>query len=154
MVNQAFREHVTRVSFSLTLTRNQLATLRSVVLDYEDWKHRGSAYEPGFGAGSEERRLQRKHSREEFGITIPDAFIVGIRFLIHAGLAERTPEIVADEARLDQLKAEGKYAVRKYYGPANRPTEAGWHLVALLRIAGLIPEALANENRKRRSKAA
>lgn len=128
---RAFREYATRVSFNITVSRNQVATLRQIALDCEQYQC-GLSWD------------ERLDSRPEH---VP-MFIPGCRHLVAHGLVRRALAVLEDEARIAALKASGKYAVRKYTGPAHEPTDAGWHLVALLRIAGLIPTAIANQNRK------
>lgn len=67
---------------------------------------------------------------------------------------ENTPEWQADEDQCAQAKALGLRGYKKYWGPSLQFTPAGEHVIALLRIAGLIPQAAANANSKTKKKAA
>jgi hypothetical protein len=137
-----FKDYATRVSFSLALSRNQLHTLRCVVIDSELV---GASYDERSGAKgvlNDERR----------SLGFSDGWIVGQRSLISMGLIETTPEWEVEDKRLSEVDKSGGRALRKYWGPVHRLTPAGEHVVALLRIAGLIHPAVANSNAKKARK--
>lgn len=121
--NRAFRDYATRVSFSLNMSRNQVSTLRSMVLDIECAEQNG--YRPDNMPGTEDRK------RTYLQTGSPDQFVIGARWLQSAGLVKWT----------DPIAMNPKWSREPW-----ELTEAGKHVVALLRIAGLIPERVANTN--------
>jgi hypothetical protein len=141
--NKAFRDYATRVSFNMTLSRNQIFTLRVVMMDIE-------MQNATFDDRTRATYNMRKGQMEE---NLPDRYVCGIRALLAMGLVENDPRWAADEKQCDEAKARGERAIKKYWGPSCQITEAGEHIVALLRIAGLIAPAAVNQNRKGRRKA-
>jgi hypothetical protein len=134
--DKLFRDYATRVSFNLSLSRNQLHVLHCVVLDIE---LASAPYDQRSRAKQmlhEDRRLLGLH----------EGSIVGQRSLVAMGLIEQTPEWEAEDKRLNEVDKSGGRALREYWGPVHRLTLAGEHVVALLRIAGLIHPAVANSN--------
>lgn len=143
--NRAFREYATRVSFSLSMSRNQVAVLREIVLNLEA---AGVPFDQR--PGSVEAR-DRRRALYEIGVRVADNYIVGMRWLIATGLLFETPEHIAERVRVDAAKAAGDRAYFDYAIPHYKLTPAGEHIVGLLRCAGLIPECLPVSTRKRRA---
>lgn len=147
--NKAFRDYATRVSFNITLSRNQVATLRHVVFDIEN----ENRYD-GFDA-RHRARVEAQCDHRSMGLA--DMYVIGLRVLYANGLIEADPRFTAENERFDKAVAHyekhgGSRPLRKYWGPSNRLTAAGEHVVALLRIAGLIQMPASNTNaRKRRA---
>lgn len=150
---RAFRDYVTRVSFNLSMSRNQVATLRSIVLDMEAFdasipysqRHPGSDY----------RNTEIKEARAN-GFRVADMFIPGLRYLLATGIIVETPQWQKENAREDEFKAaHPTRTFRRNWGiPHYRLTPAGECVVGLLRIAGLIPMPAANVNRTKRRRSA
>lgn len=106
MTNAAFREYATRVSFNISLSRNQIYCLYCL----------------------SNQSTGKTELRRQFGLG-NDMFVPGAKWLGVNGLVKYT-------------KFEG--------GPSdhNFPwelTEAGRHVLGLLKIAGLIPEEIPAE---------
>lgn len=148
--NKAFRDYATRVSFNMTLSRNQIYALRSVMLDIElqelTWDQRTQAT----------TELRRKMNGSDRGNEFyHDNYVSGVRKLLAMGLVENDPRWEADQKQCDEAKARGGNGYKQYWGPSCQITEAGKHVIALLRLAGLIQPAAANANvgRKRKAKA-
>lgn len=143
--NRAFREYATRVSFNMTLSRNQIYALRCILLEIE---HQEMAFE-------KRRDIIRVVEIEHKAAGGYDNFIGGGRALARMGLVENDPRWVAENQRCDAITASGGHALRKYWGPSWQLTEAGRHVVALLQIAGLIhlPSNAANANKRERRRA-
>lgn len=137
--NRAFRDYATRISFNLSLSRNQLGHLAGVVSEIE-------AYEANSTIGWERRMDVREAACEASGGR-PNMFIVGRGSLARMGLIERDPRQIEDDRRKE---SEGPHRKSRYDGPVYRLTPAGAHVVALCRLAGLIAPAAANSNRKRK----
>lgn len=137
---RAFRDYATRVSFNLSLSRNQVGHLAGIVTEIENEQMHGKLE-------FNERTNRREDAVIEAGGR-PALFIVGRGSLVRMGLVEPDPRwVVAHESK-------EKGAFWKYNGPAYRLTPAGEHIVELLRIAGLIPKAALNNNIKKRRHAA
>lgn len=132
--NRAFRDYATRVSFNLTLSRNQIANLRHIVFDIENEE---LAYE------------QRRQAAEQANSESPPCFIVGNKALQSMGLIDHDPRWVAENERSDAAHKVGTRYFRKYWGPSWQVTPAGEHVVELLRMAGLIPQRAVNSNVRR-----
>ena len=107
--NKAFREYATRVSFNISLSRNQIWTL----------------YQISMGKVNQDR-----DGRIAFGIE-QDMFVPGAKWLEQHGLA-----IWTDPGKMNPAWKDFPWKV----------TDAGGHLLALLRIAGLIPIEATNNN--------
>lgn len=120
---QAFREYVTRVSFNLTMSRNQVAALRDIVIMIEH--------------GHEKRMDLRQYEREQFGYY--GNFVIGARWLGSHGLVKHT-----DPTTMQPPWSKCPWEL----------TEAGEHVVGLLRLAGLIPAKISNNNKQRKKKIA
>ena len=133
--NKAFRDYATRVSFNMSLSRNQIFVLRSVMLDIQ-------MQAKTFNERTDATRALRDEIR---GVGAPDYYVSGIRHLLSIGILENDPRWTADEKQCDEARANGLRAIKKYWGPSCRLTEAGLHVVALLRLAGLIEPAAAND---------
>lgn len=134
--DRAFRDYATRVSFSISLSRNQLAVLRQITLDIEGYE--GKPYAFGQGVGYVEATNQRETARS-MGMHVSDMFIPGTRFLIANGFLTHT----------DPTTMTPKWSRYPY-----ELTLAGEHLVAMLRIAHLVPQRAVNQNKKRKRRAA
>lgn len=141
--NRAFRDYATRISFNLSLSRNQLGHLAGVISEIE-------AYEANRALGWERRCDIRQAAVEAAGGN-PNMFIVGRGSLKRMGLIEDNPQRLEEERR---ALVNGRYRKDRYDGPNYRLTPAGVHVVELLRLAGLIAPAAANSNRKRKRRAA
>jgi hypothetical protein len=144
---RAFRDYVTRVSFNLSMTRNQIGCLREIVLNIEHppvYTATLGGIAPG--VGTVERHELRKYARTELGETIADNVIVGRRWLEGHGLIEPTKAWLAEGARLEALEKPGNRGLRDYSIQQYQLTEAGTHVVALLRLAGLLPLPAVNQN--------
>lgn len=132
--NRAFRDYATRVSFNLTLSRNQIANLRHIVFEIE---HETMAFD------------QRKLAAEQADSGSPACFIVGGKSLHSMGLIDHDPRWIAENERSDAAQKAGVRYLRKYWGPSWMVTPAGEHVVELLRLAGLIPQRAVNSNVRR-----
>ena len=132
---RAFRDYATRVSFNMSLSRNQVGHLAAVIMEIE-----AEGNEADFTS-----RSTRKHDAVIEGGGRPALFVVGYRSLERMGLI--TPDPRWTKAR----DSKGRGEFWKYTGPAYQLTPAGAHVVELLRIAGLLPKAAANEQRKHKS---
>lgn len=141
--NHKFRDYATRVSFNLSLTRNQIASLAYIVTDIEN---EGAEWNAG--------KRSAYQVRMELLAGAPDMYVTAVRIIERMGLIEHRPEWLADRDRCDALKAQGKTAIAAYWGPSFRLTAAGEHVVALLRLAGLLPQAAANTNKAKKRKRA
>jgi hypothetical protein len=144
--NRAFREYATRVSFNMTLSRNQIYALRCILVEIE-YTHL-----------SRDLVWDKRHEieRENKAVGASDNYVMGARALERMGLVGHDPGWLAENARLEAAKAAGeRFPSWKHKGPSWQLTEAGTHVVALLRIAGLIhmPEAAANTNKRERRRA-
>jgi len=143
--NKAFRDYATRVSFNMTLSRNQIYALRSVMLDIElqdrSWDERTKA------TTELRRRVTGHETGNEF---YHDNYVSGVRKLLAMGLFENDPRWTADQKQCDEARALGHNGYKKYWGPSYQITEAGHAVIALLRIAGLIEPAAANINKPKR----
>jgi hypothetical protein len=132
--SRAFRDYATRVSFNMSLSRNQVGHLAAVIMEIE-----------ADGSGvSFEGRTTRKHNTIIENGGRPALFVMGYGSLARMGLIEHDPRWT----KANESKETG--AFWKYSGPAYQLTPAGEHVVELLRIAGLLPKAAANEQRKHR----
>lgn len=132
--NRAFRDYATSVSFHMTLSRNQVATLRGIVVDIEmykttkDWFQRAEAKDAAY------------HETQEVNM-----WIVGARKLESMGLIQFDARRVEDDKHIEIAKEliakrlRHSRPIRSYMGPTWALTQAGEHVVELLRIAGLIP---------------
>lgn len=151
--SRAFRDYVTRVSFNLSMSRNQVATLRSVVLDIEGWDLSKPWHERH--KGMDARRAEIKEARAN-GHHAADMYIPGLRYLLSTGLVRETEASVAARKADEDEKAKYGYlrnGARFWNVQPHELTEAGKHVVELLRLAGLIPMAAANSNQKRKRRA-
>jgi hypothetical protein len=133
-VNASFRQYVTRVSFALTLSRNQVSVLTDIVFRIEDFKAHGANR---FVVDTPRDREIK--ARKAAGECVHDNFVMGARWLGERGLVKHT-----DPSTMTPKWSRFPYEL----------TEAGEHVVALLRIAGLMPAAAANTNRKKKRRAA
>ena len=138
---RAFRDYATRISFNLSLSRNQVGHLASVLCEIENE-----------ALAWDDRTDKRKDACEEAGGR-PSLFVVGRGSLVRMGLIEHDPRHVAEEARLDAWRKKHPvgYPVSKYNGPRYTITAAGAHVIELLRIAGLLPKAAVNDSRRKTS---
>lgn len=135
---RAFRDYATRVSFNLSLSRNQVGHLAAVVLETENDLSQMKFME----------RMKRKDDAIVESGGRPPLFVFGYGSLERMGLIEHDPRWI----QANEDKTPGAYW--KYTGPSHQLTEAGRHVVELLRIAGLIPKAAANDKHKRKRNAA
>ena len=135
---RAFRDYATRVSFNMSLSRNQVGHLAGIVMEIEN---------DGLQNEFKSRMDARQDAVVEAGGR-PALFIVGRGSLVRMGLVENDPRWIKANAR----KVPGDFW--KYTGPPYQLTPAGKHVVELLRIAGLLPKAAANEQGKRKSSTA
>jgi len=129
-----FRDYATRISFNLSLSRNQIGHLTGLVVEFEY---------------ADEDFAMRHAKGDEACIAAganPRLFIAANKSLEQMGLIEHDPRWLAERDRVDNLKP-GEPKVFRYTGPTLRLTEAGVHTVELLRIAGLIPRAAANKGK-------
>ncbi len=150
---RAFRDYVTRVSFNLTMSRNQIGVLRSIVLDIESWQANAGKNWFDRGEGNKEARELRVYARTQMGVTLADNFIVGMRYLMGTGLIRETVAHAEQEARIAAMAKAGKQPpLRSTDIQHFEMTEAGEHVVALLRLAGLIPARAVNANVSRKRK--
>lgn len=129
-VNPAFRQYVTRVSFALTLSRNQVSVLTDIVYRIERF-HQGEHWP------SDTPRDREIRDRKLSGECVHDSFVMGARWLGERGLVKH----------IDPTTTTPKWSRCPW-----QLTEAGEHVVALLRIAGLMPAAAENSNRKSKRK--
>lgn len=133
--NRAFRDYATRISFNLSLSRNQVAIMRSVAIAIE-----ANGGKPIYVGGADDKigvstDYRNQHvAQRSAGDQIPNMFVPGSRSLEANGLLQHARNDKGGITTWDL-------------------TPAGWHIIALLRIAGLIPERAANSNRKPRVKA-
>lgn len=122
-----FRDHVTRVSFNLSLTRNQIAVLV------------GIRNELGFSLNEMmARKVGYRQIREKMGDTT-NMFLPGSQALMKMGLVEHAPF----EGRISGDERHDSW----------RLTEAGKLTIRMLELAGLIPEMIAansNSSKKRK----
>lgn len=109
--NKAFREYATRISFNISLSRNQIYTLWNISLQ--------KLYRP-------------REEMAEFGLNI-DMFVPGAKWLCQHGLV----------TWVDPITMKPPWKEYPY-----KLTEAGTHLLALLRIAEVIPKEAVNTNEK------
>ena len=135
MINKVFREYATRVSFNLSLSRNQISHLAAI------------AAVENVHAGWLERSNLKDQAIAEIGGN-PRLFIVGNRSLVGMGLIEDNPLWVAFEKAYEVAKAHGKPEPPEPLVNLYILTDAGRSVVSLLRIAGLIPQAAANTDRR------
>ena len=105
-MNDAFREYATRVSFNVSLSRNQIWVLWCL---------------------SQGRTGRGDHV--DFGLH-HDMFVPGAKWLGAHGLVTHYPERMR----------EGRFTYEL--------TEAGRHLLALVRLAGLVPAEAVNDDKK------
>lgn len=138
--NKAFRDYATRVSFNLTLSRNQIAQLRSLLIDIEFEKSMSWQ--------------QRKDLQHELRGGEVDRFVVSNRSLLGMGLIVNDPRWIEDRDRSEAARAKGEQYITQYLGPGYQLTEAGEHVVSLLRLAGLIQPAAVNSNRRKGARVA
>lgn len=140
---RAFRDYATRVSFNMSLSRNQVGHLAGIVADIEneilrlEWKAR---------CDLREETITDAGGR-------PNMFVVGRGSLHRMGLVEHDPRWVKEEEEHNAARAAGVRRLNKYNGPMYRLTPAGEHVVELLRIAGLIQKAAVNTNVKKKRRA-
>jgi hypothetical protein len=134
--NKAFRDYATRVSFNMSLSRNQIWVLRTVMLDLE-YAHLNFNERTKIG--------QAIRHTENGGERFHDTYVTGVRKLLSMGLVENTKEWIEDDQRCRMMESLGKQPIKRYWGPSLQFTPAGEHVIALLRIAGLIPNAAAND---------
>lgn len=136
-----FRDYATRVSFNLSLSRNQVGHLAGIVFENELEEFRGKINTDAFY----QRADATRNIVAETGGN-PANFIVGRKALLNMGLVEFNPKWVAENKRVDKLKEKGiQYINRKYWGTVYVLTPAGDLVVELLRLAGLIPAKAAND---------
>jgi hypothetical protein len=142
--NRAFRDYATRVSFNLTLSRNQIANLRHIVFELEN--------EPEL---SKREYLDRANFTRAAGADYTSMWFVGFKSLERMGLISHHPRWTAIIQKFEAEKAAGK---RVYMPTAFCPqyalTPAGEHVVELLRISGLIHQRANNSNRRGKRRAA
>ncbi len=117
--NPAFAGYATRVAFNLNITRQMIIALREV-----------EVYGPGHWTGTERSKIREEYG--PIGIHNPDRFVPAARGLVEKGLVEYN----------------NFYKTYKFGDPipkserwVYRLTPAGEHVMALLRIAGLVPQA-------------
>lgn len=108
--SKAFREYATRVSFNISLSRNQIFCL---------WN-------------CEQEKTGGRDEALAFGCAA-DMFVPGAKWLGQHGLVTWT----------DPVTMTPKWSRHPY-----QLTEAGKHVLALLRIAGLVPQRAVNSNAK------
>lgn len=113
--NPAFAEHATRVAFNLTLSRNQITAL--VIVDQ---------HKSGTGPWPYPRSRQT-----------PDMFIPGVRGLQVRGLVEHNPAWRSEKGDPGHEDRDLSWAFRL--------TEAGNHVLGLLRCAGLVAAEPSND---------
>lgn len=144
MTNRAFRDYATRVSFNMSLTRNQILVFADVLYKIEH---------PGYQIGKTPYNEARNAAREA-GDHLQDAYIVGYRKLKEIGLVEDHPLWKAEERRIDALKEAGKsiFPHQLYSLPRYQLTKVGECMAVMLREAGLIAQAPANSNTRRKKK--
>jgi hypothetical protein len=135
----AFRDYATRVSFNLSLSRNQIGHLAAAVLEIE---HEGAF--ANLNDRCDGKRVDKLHGAVVQAGGNPSNFVVGYGSLIRMGL------LIHDPRWLAARESEVRGAFWKYTGPAHQLTEAGAHVVALLRLAGLIPKSAVNDRVKKR----
>ena len=145
---RAFRDYATRVSFNISMSRNQVAVFRAIVLDLERPPFVMKTLEgPGIKIGI----ATKLYGDERRALGIPDARMIGIRWLIANGFVREQPEITA--MRLAHEKGEKwDWKVFDKHDHQYILTPAGEHMAELLRLAGLIPERATNQNAKPRRK--
>lgn len=143
-VNAAFRDYATRVSFSISLSRNQLRVLQLLVLQIEGgWDARHAA--------ERQMRAQALDGGERY----ISNDVVAVRWLLGNGIVAEPEEHRRERLKSEAAAARGKNYPFPYHLPQYELTEAGAHLVGLLRCAGLLVSGAANINaaERRRSKA-
>lgn len=138
--SRAFRDYATRISFNLSLSRNQVGHLAGIIAERD-------AYSANPKIGWLRRGEVGDESVEANGGR-PNMFIVGRGALLRMGLIEHDPLFDRDQER----KKRGNRS--EYDGPIYRLTPAGEHVADLLRIAGLIPKRAANTEIRRKKKTA
>ena len=134
--SQTFRDYTTRISFNLSLSRNQVGHLAAAVMEIEN-EHLGET----------KMDIQRNKREKEVIMAAggrPNLFVVGYGSLCRMGLLVHDPRWKA---------VYGTKEFWKYNGPAYQLTEAGKHVVELLRIAGLMPQVAANTQKRKRKAA-
>lgn len=138
---RAFRDYATRVSFNLSLSRNQLGHLVGIVTEIE-------AYRANSKLGWLSRVDLRDAAVDAAGGR-SNMFVVGRGSLQRMGLIEDDSRF-AERERLKKLgKPHGNYD-----GPRFQLTPAGERVVALLRLAGLMAPAAANDRRAKKRRRA
>jgi hypothetical protein len=142
--NRAFRDFATRVSFNVTFSRNQVAAFRAIVMDLEAPLpvSDGTLWGPGRAA------LHRDRVENH----IPDLFVMGLRWLMSNGFVREHPKIAEMRVKHERDGAPWQWSLFTKYHPYQL-TEAGEHMAGLLRIAGLIPQQVANDQNQRKRKA-
>lgn len=146
---RAFRDYATRVSFNISMSRNQVAVFRAVVLDLESPRFR--RFDTGMMHGVGRDALERE--RRALGIVNQD--MMGLRWLIANGFVREHPKINAMRLAHERDPAKNKWDWNLFdkYDP-HLLTEAGEHMAALLRIAGLIPQRASNVNTEKKKRRA
>jgi hypothetical protein len=143
---QAFREYATRISFNLTMSRNQVASFGAIVLDFEQHTTRLPYDETKCNITA------LAQVRREQGLT--DRFICAARWLQANGFIREHPAIakmrLEHEAKPDAHKWDWSLFEKH---PQYILTEAGEHMAALLRLARLIPQRAANTPRRKKKAA-
>lgn len=142
--NKAFRDYATRVSFNMTLSRNQIWVLRCIMLEIENST-----------LNFVERHAMGKALRERpgGGEWYNDNYIGGARRLMSMGLIEHTKGWIEDEENCRRMESLGKRPLKQYWGPSYQFTRAGLAVIELLRIAGLVPPAAANDAKPKKRRA-
>lgn len=130
--SKCFREYATRVSFNMTLSRNQIAVLRTV-RDERQFKDVWKA--------AKERINQRRPSvfqenRAELGCDDKNRWVPGAKSLQSMGLITWTAPTPNDK---HGWIGHNPYAL----------TEAGELMCRMLELAGLIPALAVNDNKKK-----
>jgi hypothetical protein len=139
---RAFRDYATRISFNMSLSRNQVGHLAGVVMEIEN--------EELLNQLDFDTRVKRKDQEVDNNGGRSNLFVTGRRSLLNMGLVVHDPRWLAASKACEL----DKRLFWKYTGPSYQLTPAGQHVVELLRIAGLIPKAAANSNKKHKRKAA
>ena len=125
--DKAFRDYATRISFNLSLSRNQVGHLAGVIADIELAK----------ALGWDERYDACKDAVADAGGKL-QLFVQGRGSLQRMGL------IAPAKGWQDYWDNKTKQSPP---WPQYNLTPAGEHVVELLRIAGLLPQAAANTNK-------
>ena len=131
-----FRDYATRVSFNMSLSRNQIAVLRTVRdqqrLDMfaDDMNRIRGGHQTVF-----------QETRAELGMDDKNRWVPGARSLISMGLITHIPP---KNNTPDGWKGHNPYAV----------TEAGDLMCQMLELCGLIPTMqVANSNKRKKQRA-